>query len=38
VVFVPEMWSHATLNVAESVGFATEFIFGASEFSIGADE
>jgi len=25
VVYVPEHWSHATFNTAESIGFATEF-------------
>ena len=33
VLFIPENWGHTTLNLAESVGWASEFLFGASEFS-----
>ena len=33
VLFIPESWGHATLNRAESIGWASEFIFGSSEFS-----
>lgn len=34
LVFVPDMWGHAVLNLRESVGLAAEFIYGASEFSL----
>lgn len=34
VMFVPAMWGHAVINLEESVGFASEFIYGASEFSL----
>ena len=34
MVFVPDMWGHAVINLRESVGVASEFIYGASEFSI----
>eukprot|EP00056_Hartaetosiga_gracilis_P005825 m.89550 g.89550 ORF g.89550 m.89550 type:complete len:796 (+) comp12296_c0_seq12:23-2410(+) len=34
VMFVPEMWSHAVINEAESIGFASEFAWGGSVFSI----
>lgn len=34
LVFVPDMWGHAVVNLRESVGVASEFIYGASEFSI----
>ena len=34
LVFVPDMWGHAVVNLRESVGLASEFIYGASEFSI----
>ena len=34
VVFVPDGWSHATLNMAESIGFASEFVWGASHFEV----
>jgi len=34
LVFVPDMWGHAVLNLHESVGLAAEFIYGASEFSL----
>eukprot|EP00043_Microstomoeca_roanoka_P018235 m.194015 g.194015 ORF g.194015 m.194015 type:complete len:169 (-) comp16787_c2_seq5:1448-1954(-) len=34
VLFVPEMWSHAVVNEAESIGLASEFIWGASAFSL----
>jgi hypothetical protein len=35
ILFVPQLWGHATVNMAESIGFASEFIFGSSEFSMG---
>lgn len=38
VVFVPEGWGHAVLNVAESIGFASEFEWGGSEFAIDPPE
>ena len=34
IVFVPEGWGHAVLNLAESIGFASEFEWGGSEFAI----
>ena len=34
LVFVPDLWGHAVLNLRESVGLAAEFIYGASEFSL----
>ena len=34
LVFVPDMWGHAVLNLQESVGLAAEFVYGASEFSL----
>ncbi|XP_065839382.1 uncharacterized protein [Oscarella lobularis] len=34
VLYVPDMWGHGVINLQESVGFASEFIYGASEFSI----
>lgn len=34
LVFVPDMWGHAVINLRESIGFASEFVYGASEFSI----
>lgn len=34
MVFIPDMWGHAVLNLQESTGVASEFIFGSSEFSL----
>lgn len=34
MVFVPDMWGHAVINLREGVGVASEFVYGASEFSI----
>lgn len=34
LMFVPDMWGHAVINLREGVGVASEFIYGASEFSI----
>ena len=34
LVFIPDMWGHAVLNLRESVGLAAEFVYGASEFSL----
>ena len=34
LVYVPDMWGHAVINVRESIGLASEFVYGASEFSI----
>ena len=34
LIFVPDMWGHAVVNLRESIGVAAEFIYGASEFSI----
>lgn len=35
-MFVPEAWGHAVLNLAESIGVASEFEWGASEFAVNA--
>lgn len=34
LVFIPDMWGHSVLNLKESIGVASEFIHGASEFSL----
>ena len=34
LLFVPDMWGQASVSVRESVGLASEFVYGASEFSI----
>ncbi len=34
MVFVPDMWAHAAVNLRESIGLNSEFVYGASEFSI----
>ena len=34
MVFIPDMWGHGVINLRESVGVASEFVYGASEFSI----
>eukprot|EP00049_Salpingoeca_infusionum_P007183 m.116726 g.116726 ORF g.116726 m.116726 type:complete len:148 (-) comp13616_c0_seq16:293-736(-) len=34
VMYVPAMWSHSVLNQAESIGFASEFVFGGSVFTM----
>lgn len=34
LVFVPDMWAAGAINVRESVGLKSEFVYGASEFSI----
>ena len=34
LVFVPDVWGHAFINLREGLGIASEFIYGASEFSI----
>jgi hypothetical protein len=34
VIFVPESWGHAVLNLDESVGFASEFVYGQAEFTV----
>ena len=34
VVFVPDMWGHAVISLRESIGVASQFTHGASEFSI----
>jgi len=34
MIFVPDMWGHGVINLKESIGLASEFIYGASEFSI----
>ncbi len=34
LMFVPDMWGHAVINLKESIGLASEFVYGTSEFSI----
>lgn len=34
LVFVPDMWGHAVINLRESIGVAAEFVYGATEFSL----
>jgi hypothetical protein len=34
LVFVPDFWSHGTINLEESVGFAAELLWGATHFSL----
>lgn len=34
VLFIPDGWAHATLNDAESIGFASEFVWGSSQFEV----
>ena len=34
MVFVPDMWGQGVINFRESVGVASEFVYGAAEFSI----
>ena len=34
LMFIPDMWGHAVINLKESVGLAAEFIHGVSEFSL----
>ena len=34
VIFVPDLWAHGVVNLQETVGFASEFIYGSSEFSL----
>lgn len=34
VLFVPGTWGHATLNLEESLGYASEFVWGGDEFSV----
>ena len=34
LVFVPDMWAVGTINLRESVGLKSEFVYGSSEFSI----
>ena len=34
ILFVPDMWGQASVSIRESIGLASEFIYGASEFSI----
>ena len=34
VIYVPELWGHGVVNLEESIGFASEFLFGAAEFSL----
>ena len=34
IVFVPDMWGQASVNLRESIGLTSEFVYGSSEFSI----
>ena len=34
MLFVPDMWGQASVHLRESVGLASEFVYGAAEFSI----
>ena len=34
MIVLPDMWGHAVINLRESVGLASEFIYGSSEFSL----
>ena len=34
MLFVPDMWGQASVHLRESIGLASEFVYGASEFSI----
>ena len=34
VLILPDMWGHAALNLRESIGISSEFVYGANEFSL----
>ena len=34
MIILPDMWGHAVINLKESIGVASEFIYGTSEFSL----
>ena len=34
ILVVPDLWGQASVNLRESVGLTSEFVYGASEFSI----
>eukprot|EP00455_Lapot_gusevi_P042284 TRINITY_DN4991_c0_g1_i7.p1 TRINITY_DN4991_c0_g1~~TRINITY_DN4991_c0_g1_i7.p1 ORF type:complete len:169 (-),score=53.99 TRINITY_DN4991_c0_g1_i7:54-560(-) len=34
ILLIPDFWSHASIHLQESVGFMSEFLWGASEFSV----
>ena len=34
VLILPDMWGHAAINLRESIGISSEFIYGANEFSL----
>ena len=34
LLYIPDMWGHAVMNLRESVGFSQEFEHGLSEFSL----
>ena len=34
MIVLPDMWGHAVINLQESVGVASEFVYGPSEFSL----
>jgi tetratricopeptide (TPR) repeat protein len=34
MIVLPDMWGHAVINLQESVGLASEFVYGSSEFSL----
>ena len=34
VLILPDMWGYATINLRESIGVSSEFIYGSNEFSL----
>lgn len=34
LLFLPDMWGQASVSIRESIGLVSEFVYGASEFSI----
>ena len=34
ILIIPDMWGQASVNLRESIGITTEFVYGSSEFSI----
>jgi ribosomal protein L16 Arg81 hydroxylase len=34
IFFVPEMWAHAVVNAEDTVGYASEFLFGPGQFGM----
>ena len=33
ILFVPDGWAHSVLNLAESVGWASEFVYGMFQYN-----